>query len=400
MNHDASHDIHRETREDSQMAKKEEEVTKDDTEKAQERKPASGKQPYTTPVLIKYGHVSKFTRTTTIGAMGDGGGAPRTKKTSCIATIPELEEYRILLLDEACQSKYREAIRQNVRPGDIVLDLGTGSGVHALFACQAGATKVYAIESEPIIELAKETAEKNGYADRIDFIYGLSNHVELPEKVDVIVSHLNFLAILSSLPDAVARFLKKGGRMMPSQIQLSFVPIEAEAIYRNKIEAWSGTHYGFDFSHFRSYIANRPLNSHFAPQNFLAKPASVTPFDFTKEFPGNFKWTVEYTATRDGTMTGIAGWYSFKLSDSIWMTTEPPLAMSPEVWGHPLLPLIEPLEVRAGDHIRIDVEFYPNMHDEDPVWNWTTTWKGKRYEQTSFNSIPLSKRLLSKLLVN
>ena len=61
-----------------------------------------------------------------------------------------LSFHRDLLSDTDTQGRFRDAIRAAVHEGDRVLDLGAGTGVHAVFACRAGASRVYAIENDPI----------------------------------------------------------------------------------------------------------------------------------------------------------------------------------------------------------------------------------------------------------
>jgi len=94
------------------------------------------------------------------------------------------EKHRILLQDQGTQNLYRRAIRESVKPGDTVLDLGTGTGIHAFFASQAGAGKVFAIEVDDVIHLARKLARHNGYSEKIHFLQGLSSEIKLPRKVN------------------------------------------------------------------------------------------------------------------------------------------------------------------------------------------------------------------------
>ena len=99
-----------------------------------------------------------------------------------------LSEHRQYLSDEARISAFRRAIEEIVNPGEVVLDLGSGTGILGLLACRAGAGRVYAIEESGMIGLAREVCQANGFQDRVVFIKGLSTRVELPEKVDVVVA--------------------------------------------------------------------------------------------------------------------------------------------------------------------------------------------------------------------
>ena len=86
---------------------------------------------------------------------------------------------------------YRRALEKVVKPGSVVVDIGTGTGLFALFACKLGARKVFAIENGEVIELARQIAKDNGCADRIEFIRDLSTRVELPSRADAIVADIH-----------------------------------------------------------------------------------------------------------------------------------------------------------------------------------------------------------------
>ena len=98
-----------------------------------------------------------------------------------------LNEHRGYLSDTVKLQQYQKAIAQSIRPGDVVLDLGCGTGILGLLALKAGAGRVYGIDETSIIEVARQTFAQAGYGDQSIFIRGNSFEVELPEKVDVIL---------------------------------------------------------------------------------------------------------------------------------------------------------------------------------------------------------------------
>jgi protein arginine N-methyltransferase 1 len=173
-----------------------------------------------------------------------------------------------LLDDRERTSAFVQAIERSVRPGDVVVDLGTGTGVLALAAARAGARKVYAIEASGFAAVAEHAARRNGHADRIEVLRGWSHRVELPERADVLVAEIIGNdplgeGVLRFMPDAVARFLKSGGRVLPGRLRvlatLAAMPaaIAAEhCVGTARLERWRDW-YGFDFGDFDRRCAGR-----------------------------------------------------------------------------------------------------------------------------------------------
>jgi len=145
-----------------------------------------------------------------------------------------------------------------VRPGDVVLDIGTGSGVLAVAAARAGARRVYAVEATDIADVAARVFAVNGVDDRITLVPGWSREIELPERADLLVAELIGNEpleeeILETTLDARRRLLSPGARLLPHSLTLVVRPVllpEAEhkqrAFGRAAIARWRES-YDIDF---------------------------------------------------------------------------------------------------------------------------------------------------------
>jgi histone-arginine methyltransferase CARM1 len=141
--------------------------------------------------------------------------------------------------------------------GKVVLDVGTGSGILAFFAAQAGAIKVYAVDASDSVLVAEKLVNANGLSDKIQLIKGKIEEIELPEKVDIIVSEpIGFLLVhermLESYVTARDRFLKPGGLMMPTTGSIVLCPFTDDVIYKEhcaRAAFWeTNNFYGIDLS--------------------------------------------------------------------------------------------------------------------------------------------------------
>ncbi len=167
-------------------------------------------------------------------------------------------EHARMLHDDRRTSDYLRAIERAVRPGDVVLEIGTGSGVLAVAAARAGARQVYAIEASDIADVAQRVFEVNGVADRVTLIRGWSRHVDLPEPADVLVSEIIGSEpleeeILETTLDARQRLLAPGARLLPHTLTLEVRPVvvpepalRQRAIPPGSRQRWQSL-YGVDF---------------------------------------------------------------------------------------------------------------------------------------------------------
>eukprot|EP00929_Paragymnodinium_shiwhaense_P009669 TRINITY_DN113928_c0_g1_i1.p1 TRINITY_DN113928_c0_g1~~TRINITY_DN113928_c0_g1_i1.p1 ORF type:complete len:427 (+),score=81.50 TRINITY_DN113928_c0_g1_i1:69-1283(+) len=157
-----------------------------------------------------------------------------------------------MLQDEVRTKAYRDAIMQNreLFAGKVVLDVGTGTGILALFAAQAGAKKVYAVERSQMAHVARQIAVDNKLDGVVEVIHGLLEDVQLPvDSVDIIISEwIGTFLIHESMIDSVIyardRWLSPEGLILPDRATLYIAGVEDQGA---DFAAWEDF-YGLNFS--------------------------------------------------------------------------------------------------------------------------------------------------------
>lgn len=134
-----------------------------------------------------------------------------------------LQHQQNMLQDYIRTGTYFSAITENPDDfrGKAVLDVGSGSGILSLFAAQAGARIVYAIEASGIAHFATKLAAANPeLGSRIKLLHCKVEEASLPEKVDVLISEpMGTLLVnermLETYVYARDAFMKPDGKMFP-----------------------------------------------------------------------------------------------------------------------------------------------------------------------------------------
>jgi len=175
----------------------------------------------------------------------DGQAPDATDNANYFCEYAYLYHQMDMLQDSHRTGSYYTAIVSNPAcfEGKVVLDVGAGTCILAMFAAQAGAKQVFAIEATDMAKRGKKIVEANGLGDKIRVIQGTVETITLPCKVDIIVSEwMGYLLLRESMLDSVLlardRWLKPGGSMYPSHSTLFLAPVTGTKAFKQKREQW------------------------------------------------------------------------------------------------------------------------------------------------------------------
>lgn len=281
-----------------------------------------------------------------------------------------------MIRDRVRVMTYQRAIFNHCRDKTVV-EIGCGTGILSIFAAQAGARRVIAIEESRIADLAAEMFAANGVADRIELRRANSRDVVLDEKADVIIHEIlgtdpfaeNMIPFIE---DARERFLAPGGRLIPFAVDVCCAGFEvADRPYPDRsrvvaeIRELEGT-YGVDFGALRRFLAAadpnpfpRPVGDlgtmHFNPR-ILTEDAQLYRIDFR---PGaslaiDPRREVRLRATQRGTLGGIVVYFRAYLDETTILSTSPYSEITS--WGWDARGLDELVPVEQGDEVGIIAE--------------------------------------------
>ena len=286
-----------------------------------------------------------------------------------------LDGYGSMIADRVRVDAYAQALRETVREGSVVVEIGTGPGIWAVLACQLGARRVYAIEPSAIIQVAREVAASNGCADKIEFFEEFSNRVTLPTRADIVLSDLRgVLPLLErhipAIVDARGRFLAPGGTLIPRKDTLWAAIVEAPKPYSELVDPWEHNAFDQDLSPARRLIVNHVQKVTVGADRLLTAARLWTTLDYNSvenpDVRGNLNWRVE----RAGTGHGLVVWFDADLVDGIGFSNAPSERERETVYGSLFLPWTQPVSLEPGQSLAVNLE--AKLIEEDYVWRWTT----------------------------
>ncbi len=305
-------------------------------------------------------------------------GALRNLRRISAASIPSWHFQ--MLADTARNQAFDAAIRRVIKPGDLVLDIGTGSGLLAMMAARAGAAKIVACEAnKSIAEAAKDIVRKNGYAKQID-VLGMHSGLlkvgkQLPKRADVIVTEILDAALLGegmlpSIRAALQTLAKPDAIVVPAA---ATVCAQLLALPNHLSQGKLGNVEGFDLREFERFRIPKEYEVLYLEANHEHGRSEVLPFRhinfmqlgpaIEEERPERF--SITFSELTPGAVNGLALWFLLELDTETQVSSGPGGEL--RHWGQAIFFFDDAVEVQAGKQLVVQGAF------SDMMWQF---WVG------------------------
>jgi protein arginine N-methyltransferase 1 len=356
--------------------------------------------------------MSQFKNAPDTGEIPSFNGSEEARATdfaNYFCSYSQIFHQKQMLSDTSRMAAYHSAILSNpdVFKDKVVMDVGTGSGILACWAAQAGARKVYAIEYTDMANNARAVMEANNVSHIVTVVQGAVESVDLPEDViggvDIIISEwMGYFLLRESMLDSLIRardkYLRpKTGLMFPSHCTMYFAPIMDEEDrqasnheYSNSMSDWyefaesTASTYGVNMKCLeknyekeqREYYLLSSKWSELPDEAVIAEPVVVKTLDMATctlheskgILPGAsapFKFNIE--GEQGKVCSGFAGWFTSdfksrtddegkdaapKLTNPVLLSTGPENGYTH--WGQQVFHLTSPITCINGEETVIE----------------------------------------------
>jgi SAM-dependent methyltransferase len=294
----------------------------------------------------------------------------------------DLDVHVMMLRDEPRTEAYRRALSLEVRPDDLVLDFGCGTGILSFFAARAGARKVYAVDRSRMIKVAERVGQQNGF-ENITFMRTDGDDLVLPEKVDVLVSEwmgglLFEESMFETLIDVRDRWLKPGGRMLPSRVS-THCALVRDRVFWDDIGFLRERPYDVDFSAVSDWPYRTAFRRTYLPRELFPFhiPTGEVDMQTCPRTPPILKGSVR--PPTGGPAYGIVGWFDCDVSKAVRLETGPNHPTTH--WEQMYFPFVEPFDIEEG----VDLSLYIHplrLGDQGKIaWEWGIEQGGRKVVQ-------------------
>jgi precorrin-6B methylase 2 len=311
--------------------------------------------------------------------------------------VYSLSDYLWMVADERRAAAYANALRAAVRPGDRVLEVGTGIGFFAVVAARAGAGHVDAVDTNPVIHLAADVAALNGCQDRITFHHSAVADIVLPTPADVLLIDVRGPTpfgsrSLETLIDARDRLLRPGGRIIARADRVMVAPARAPETFRLEVMP-SHMREGVRLDSVERIVFDTPMSCAMGPDDLVAVGQCWTVLDYetvkSTDAAGSAVWEFDRATSIDG----LAVWFEADLGHGISFTSAPGGTVS--TYRQLFIPFCRPIAVENGDEFRVDTS--TRQVRENYVWAWRG-WR--RHSASTTEELVVDQNSLAEIVLH
>ena len=257
-----------------------------------------------------------------------------------------LHYHHNMLMDQNRMSGFKAAIDHVVFAGAKVVELGGGTGVLSCFAA-AHAEKVWCVEFNPdMVAESRRLLAMNRHGHKVEVIHADAFQYLPPEPVDVVICEMIHVAMLREKQvEAIESFKQRYRRRFGDQLPV-FIP---EAV----IMAVQPLQQDYDFHGFHAPIIQFQRADAIKPGSVeLAPPTIYSQMDFSQPVSGKIEWQGVFVMEQSGTVNAIR----FITKNILSILTERCATID---WlnDYMVLPLTTPVNVAAGDQVRVNFDY-------------------------------------------
>lgn len=266
---------------------------------------------------------------------------------------------------------FQAALKETITSTDHVLDIGSGSGLLAMMAIQAGAQVVTTCEAVDLVAAkAQEIIAANGYQDRIRVIPKKSTEIRIPEDLpspaNIIVTETFSAGLLgegaiNTIRHAMTHLAHSDVKVIPHKAVIYAAAFESRSIWEQLLVDHSE---GFDLSRFNefSWPFRILLNMNRYPHQWLSDPCELTSLILTESLQWPITSSIRIPMTKAGITHGICCWFDLCLTDHVWLSSgdhpQSQASYRASHWGQIIYLSHPPQPVVPGESIKIDFSCY------------------------------------------
>jgi hypothetical protein len=295
------------------------------------------------------------------------------------STIPRW--HFAMLNDPERNEAFAETLARRVKPGSHVLDIGSGAGLLAMMAADAGAGRVTTCEANPVLaEIARRIIAEHGMSDIITVIPKWSTDLvvgrDLPERADLIVSEIIDCGLIGegmfpTMRHARSELLADGGQLLPESARIYGSLIEGDVVAGlNRVSTAGG--YDVRLLNTVATAGHFPVRLSTWPHSVLSEPALVAEFDLRTDALVDDQRTIGFRIVRDGLSHGAVVWFEIDLDEKATLRNSP--ENNGSHWMQALLLFERPVPVVAGDLLDVDIRWqnerltaFPHLTSDNSV---------------------------------
>jgi predicted RNA methylase len=282
-----------------------------------------------------------------------------------------------MLKDEVRTKTYRNSIYHNKHlfKDKVVMDVGSGTGILSMFAAQAGAKRVFAVEFSSMAKQSEKIIKDNKLDHIVTVLHSkMEDITELPdgiEKVDVIISEwmgycLLYESMLNTVIYARDKWLAPDGVLMPDKARLYITAIEDRQYKDDKINWWENV-YGFNMSSIREVAISEPLVDCVDPNQVVTNNCLIKDIDLytTTVADLSFESDFQLNCNRNDYVHAMVTYFIVEFSKCHKRTG---FSTSPDSqythWKQTVFYLRDALTVKKGETLNGYITCKPNERNE------------------------------------